>query len=434
MVTDKLSNKQQKIVRGEIQEWIQERLIDESLGASLLSRYPASENKTNVSEILTMIGSVLVGLGTILFIAANWSAITVGIKLIIIVLAIIISHALGWKFYFEPGKHPRLGASILVLASLFFGAGIWLIAQVFNIDRNFSDGVLLWAIGTIGVTMVTNLVPLGCLSAILLNWWCFSSGYMTYGRTDDGAGIIPTFLVASIASILIAAKLRSRAVMWIALLMGTWVMLFQSFGVSTPLLLWGLALFAGQLWCSHRNQLFTNPFLYVGNVCILGALLISTFGHARTDNFSILQAGILLVATLIALITVAWKVPKFRIEMAICVVVAIAVPLTYGYQEGAHRMAFNIFLLMAIGGLAYSGLNRLQSMAVVNIALIFFVFDVIARYFDLFYTTMNRSLFFVGGGIILMIAGAFAERSRRKLEQTFLANDESTDSPPVVEE
>jgi uncharacterized membrane protein len=41
--------------------------------------------------------------------------------------------------------------------------------------------------------------------------------------------------------------------------------------------------------------------------------------------------------------------------------------------------------------------------------------DIVARYFDMFFSTMDRSLFFVVGGFILLCAGSLAERNRRKL-------------------
>jgi uncharacterized membrane protein len=51
----------------------------------------------------------------------------------------------------------------------------------------------------------------------------------------------------------------------------------------------------------------------------------------------------------------------------------------------------------------------------VNVALVFFVIDIIARYFDVFYTLMNRSFFFVCGGVLLMVVGTLTEKGRRTI-------------------
>jgi uncharacterized membrane protein len=63
-------------------------------------------------------------------------------------------------------------------------------------------------------------------------------------------------------------------------------------------------------------------------------------------------------------------------------------------------------------GLIALGFQR-QCMAQINIALLFFVIDLIARYVDVFWQLLPRSLFFIAGGLLLMAGGVFLERKRR---------------------
>jgi uncharacterized membrane protein len=55
----------------------------------------------------------------------------------------------------------------------------------------------------------------------------------------------------------------------------------------------------------------------------------------------------------------------------------------------------------------------------INIGLLFFVLDVIARYFDVFWKLLPRSLFFIIGGLILLSGGVFLEKKRRKVLASF---------------
>lgn len=421
-----LSDKQQKLVAGEIRKWMDEGIISGTTGATLLSRYPGEATKTSVSEVLTLIGSILIGLGTILFIAANWSAITIGVKLIIIVAAITLAHFGGWKLRFEPGKHPRLGTSLLVLGSLFYGAAIWLIAQIFNIEGNFADGVLLWAIGTSAITLVTGLVPLGCISVLLMHWWCLSlRDLWVFTKVRSDLGLLPNVLAVSVVSLLMAVRLQSRAMAWISLAAGTLTVFIQSSTTAMLLVLWGLLASAGFLWARERCQRMMMPFLVTGVVSVLTGLLASTFGVVTYKDYPINQVGLMLAATLATLGVVAWKFPKYRLETTVCTIFGIATCLIYGTPEGSSRLVSNLLLLLAIAGFSNVGITRLRSAAMVNIAIVFFVLDVIARYFDMFYSTMNRSMFFVGGGVLLMLAGTLAERGRRKLV-------ENIESQPVT--
>ena len=62
--------------------------------------------------------------------------------------------------------------------------------------------------------------------------------------------------------------------------------------------------------------------------------------------------------------------------------------------------------------------------AYINIGLLFFVLDVIARYFDFFWKLLPRSLFFIGGGLILLAGSVILERKRRVVLQSFEAKEE----------
>ncbi len=64
--------------------------------------------------------------------------------------------------------------------------------------------------------------------------------------------------------------------------------------------------------------------------------------------------------------------------------------------------------------LVYVGLH-LNDRFLVNLAFVFFALAVLARYFDTFWTLMNRSFFFMAGGLLLLIGGYALERGRRKL-------------------
>ena len=65
--------------------------------------------------------------------------------------------------------------------------------------------------------------------------------------------------------------------------------------------------------------------------------------------------------------------------------------------------------------LGYLRRNR----AYINLGLVFFVLEVIARYFDFFWKLMPRSLFFIGGGLLLMVGGIVLEKKRRAVLASF---------------
>ncbi|MEW5693503.1 MAG: DUF2157 domain-containing protein [Candidatus Hydrogenedentota bacterium] len=167
------------ILEEEIKKWLSGGLISKEQSEKILSLYPetipSSEAEKDKSgkliSVFSILGSILVGLGVILFFAANWSAISKPIKLILIFGAIISVYALGYFLKFVKGNYPKTGTALLLLGAMFYGSGIWLIAQIFNISVHYPDGVLWWAIGLIPLVYITLSNPVLCLTSFLFTLW-----------------------------------------------------------------------------------------------------------------------------------------------------------------------------------------------------------------------------------------------------------------------
>jgi len=408
-----LSVKHQKVVVGEISRWQKDGTIDEDLAKRLTAEYPLHSSRPNASQALSIVGAVLVGLGAILFMAANWQEIPVVAKLLAIFAAIGVSHFFGWRFSFEPGNRPKLGAALLLLGSLFYGTAIWLVAQIFNLDTNVAGGVLLWALGTVASAAAVGSVPLGCLAAILGGIWMFAN---YSGNSHEILNHLPAFLAYFAASAMFGFHLKSRAVLWITLAFCAAFMTLWWPMQNAALLLFGCAVLGGYFYMREKKPLFEQSFLYTGSIATLGGLFLATMTNwFPQSKIPMTELAILIFLCFTVLGVVAWQAPKFKEEIIVCAGIALTCSLLIGCAEGYVRAGANIALLAAIGTFVYTGLNRIQSAGLVNVALVFFVIDIIARYFDFFYTLMNRSIFFVVGGVLLMVVGALTEKGRRTM-------------------
>jgi hypothetical protein len=100
-------------------------------------------------------------------------------------------------------------------------------------------------------------------------------------------------------------------------------------------------------------------------------------------------------------------------------------PATYSYEYTRRdpgystlRLAFNLLYALQVVGVIILGYLR-RNRAYINLGLVFFVLEVIARYFDFFWKLMPRSLFFIGGGLLLMVGGIVLEKKRRAVLASF---------------
>jgi uncharacterized membrane protein len=85
-----------------------------------------------------------------------------------------------------------------------------------------------------------------------------------------------------------------------------------------------------------------------------------------------------------------------------------------GEYPQAVPILFNVVFFGGLIWLIYVGIAA-HDRGLVNLAFAFFALGILARYLDTFWTLLGRSYFFMGGGLVLIIAGIVLERSRRRI-------------------
>jgi len=404
----------------EITQWQQEGLIGSDLAGSLFSRYPVANQGSRLVTIALIVGAVLVGLGVILFVGSNWEHMARILKVVVVIGAILSSYIGAWYFKYEPGNRPKLGSALMLLGSLLYGAGIWLISQIFNFDTTLSQGLFLWAAGTVAVTLVTKSQPNAILMALLVPAWNLSQYNFTHDSSYIPIGSIFPFIGSMIAAMWISAKVRSRAATYV-LLLGALIWVGALSGTFwAGMIVFGAFLFASHLWLRDKSDLLAGPFLYMGAVSGLIGGLMATFDKSGTDILvSQFNLAVLMALAIVPCFKVAEQRTAHQAELLGCLGFAIASPLISHFTGDLLKASFgNLMLLAMLVSLVVAG-ARLHKGALVNIAIVFGVIDIICRYFDMFYSMLDRSMFFVFGGIVLICAGAIAERNRRRLMGSF---------------
>jgi uncharacterized membrane protein len=85
-----------------------------------------------------------------------------------------------------------------------------------------------------------------------------------------------------------------------------------------------------------------------------------------------------------------------------------------GKQGGLVAVFFNLLYFGGLVWLIYAGMHQ-EDHFLVNIAFVFFGITLLTRYFDTFWTLLNRSYFFMVGGLLLLVGGYVIERQRRRI-------------------
>ncbi len=157
---------------GEIDRWLRERIITPEQGARLRALYPEARPAISWGLVVfSGLGAVIVGLGVILLLAYNWDDIPKFAKLALLFGSMIAAHAAGARLREQPGWRPQLGEALSLLGSVLFGANIWLIAQIYNIDEHFPNGFLFWGLGALALAWAMDSVPQALLAVVVLTIW-----------------------------------------------------------------------------------------------------------------------------------------------------------------------------------------------------------------------------------------------------------------------
>ena len=384
----------------ETELWLKEGIILPEQKERILARYrllKKADEKAGPGRLITTIsilGSILVGIGVILFIASNWSAIPNWSRLFIVFSSMLASYGIGFYFRYEAKNYPKVGAALILLGSFIFGAGMFLIAQIYHITVHYPNGPLLWGLFVLPLAYLLRFKSLISLAILVLLIWLGMEARLRISHYDYLATVtmVPLFFMAGIT-------------------------------------LWGVGLMHRE-WKSLK--IISSPYVLIGSLITFFAGYLLTFNLYELRLVSsalwIFYAGIgvlFLVSMVMRCLPEEKEKGWIPESLALVILMGIVIylslfPPTISPKsvKGDLRFFFNILFALEIVGLIILGFIR-RYPPYVNIGLLFFGLDVVARYFDFFWELLPRSLFFILGGLLLLFGGIILERKRRKILASF---------------
>ncbi|SMB27570.1 putative Membrane protein-like protein [Sterolibacterium denitrificans] len=419
----------------ELPHWQKEGWVSAEGGPAILADLAARETAPMWASALALIGAVLLGLGVITWFAAHWNEIGKLAKLLLVALALTASH-LGHGFCLSRGALPKLAQGMALLSVLFFGAAIMLIGQIYNIDAHFPDGIALWAAGGLLTALLFASQPALLASLALAALWTW------YEQFDYRGMNWPLLGYLALAA-------------W-PLLRHGWSLAARAWGIL--LILWLLGWHAqpwfdtGIHWETHAHvrlfilqilglaggwalaQASEHPFARAVRADFLLVALVGAFaftfprlaahgpaGAPAGDPLPWLMAFVgvgAIYAYGIARLVRASELAPERLRIGIALAVAFAalllIEIAVPRSGSGPALLWNALFLGILYWIGDLGMRR-GDRQMVNYAFTGFSVWVLARYFDTFWTLMDRSLFFMAGGILLLAGGGWLEHRRRTL-------------------
>ncbi len=178
-----MSTKFRQQLRREAEQWWKDGWIDAEFYQQLSDRYQFAEIEPSASgrfvAILLGLGGVLLGLGVITFVAANWQVWPRSFRVVLLMALFVSVNAGGFYLWRRPAHEKglqRLGHGLLLTGGLVLGANMALMSQMFHQSGEAYELYFVWGLGVALMAYSLRLASLGVLAWGLLaigygNWW-----------------------------------------------------------------------------------------------------------------------------------------------------------------------------------------------------------------------------------------------------------------------
>ena len=421
----------------EIDTWQQEGLVEPGQADALRRRYPVPETRPVGRLILSALGAVIIGLGVILFFAYNWQDMPKEAKLGVLFVALISAHA-GGLWQQVKGASARLSVEVLhLLGTMFFGAGIWLVSQIYHFDNPYPGAFVLWGLGALGLAWALPSIPQALLALVLFLAWMLS----------DFGGQVETWTFATSGLIVIglaplAALQRSRALTlaiaaaMLVVLPVELAQLGKGFEGLITLLLAGLALTYVALAHLANDRALSPGLRGLGHFVYFVLIFIASFNGALSEFGSRPENGLhwlgftLILVIPLSLMAAAllrssaqndflpierrfwsnafiWQLLMMAMMLFLALVQLHVLPSDHWWHALPATLALLAHgVILVLDGTRQSATGR----ATVGALLIAVV--TMARFSDLFDSLLARSLAFLVIGAGFVAAGAFFNRHK----------------------
>ncbi len=288
-----LTDKQRVWLEGELNAWCDQDIISQEQASGILGQYETSieisQRKQNrIVLTLMSLAAFLIGLAALLLIGYNWQEISRNLKLLIIFGVLLAVYAGGFYLRFNR-KQRQLSEVAFFLGSLFYGAGIFLIAQIFHLNAHYPDVFWWWALGVLPFALCLDTLLLHALLVTVLAIWCGTevlqfqnSGVWFFGQgafIPNGAYSLP---LLALPGILWSYHKESVRTLGLYVMLIAWWVILQSFawdfGESAVFFIGavgGLMLIIAQ---SHGpGSRYAEPYRINGVLLSAGVLLFLSF-------------------------------------------------------------------------------------------------------------------------------------------------------------
>lgn len=371
-----------------IAKWQADGLIDAETAAKLLEDVKEDKARMRRSRInitIYTVAVVLLGLGVISFVAANdwiWKLLNASDFLKIFVMLTITCSSLwgGYELAYEKKNFPKLGSALIFLACMLIGGTYALVGQIYNINANSASLCFLWLVSILPVAYLFRNFAVNVIS-IVLTFLGIIFFYMDLSLDKD---LIWSVFIPVLCGLVLYTAGNIPAVL------EKFNRFSFSYKISGVLPIFVTLLV---LTCSVEHSYHITSAFYLLPLVVLIFVNLGNylFRQKRTVLLNLETAFLTGLSIFLLLLLVAPQVSTmFVMILANAALIAV---ITFGFNYG----------------------YKFENLSIISMTNWLLTIYLIVTYCRWGWSFMDKTLFFLLGGSVLLALGLFLERQKRKV-------------------
>ena len=312
-------------------------------------------------------GALLLAAGVLLFVSAHWDEMSPSGRFSLVLALVAVFHLAGGFF---ADRFPALATALHGVGTASLGAGIYLAAQIFNMQEHWPGGVLLWAIGSaIGWLILSDWVQAGFV-AILVPAWLVCEWVAATERYKNSGSIMGQGLLLLAVTYLTALTTEQRTPTRRVLAWIGGIALVPAAIIAIP-----------ETWWWGMKSLSLSTIILGKALGLIAPLLLAWWLRGRAAVYNLIAAVWVLVLGFIS--------PQAKITPYIWAALAALGLIAWGLYEARRER--------------------------INLGIFGFGVTVLLFYFSNVMDKLDRSASLIGLGILFLVLAWGLERTRRRL-------------------
>ena len=373
----------QKRLQQDLPQWVAAGWVSEGGKDAILRHVESTKGGIGLYGVLAIFGATLLGFAAMTFVASNWQSMSKLFRLSLLMSGLWGAYAAAAVLFAR--NLATFGHAAVLTGVGIFGAAIMLVAQMYHMEGNPPDAVLLWGAGCLLAGIVFRSNPALALAmglAVLWSSWENSiTGTVHWPFLLAWAAVVAAFFWTGWAAGL------QLAVLGLVYFIGSVVMTHPRANIDVLVALGAIGTACAAAWYEAHGSRHANPLIrrYV-------PLAPTLFMDAVAISF-------------LALLSVQFVGSDML-----------------GRAVALQRLLITAIITLALLIAAVFWSIRTENKAALRVCYAAFSFEILALYFRTFGTLLNTSLFFLVAGLLVIgLAAAAYKLNARALAMPPLA-------------